>query len=72
MTVGGMPHILAPDGRAPLWSSITVEARTATPADGLSTAFCFLEAPAIVRLKAAEPALRSVTLISPAGDLSTL
>lgn len=72
MTVGGMPHILAPDGRAPLWSSVTVEARTATLADGLSTAFCFLDAPAIARLKAAEPALRSVTLISRAGDLSTL
>lgn len=72
MTVGGSPHILAPDGRAPLWSSVTVEARTATLADGLSTALCFLDAPAITRLKQGEPALRSVTLISPSGDLSTL
>lgn len=71
MSVGGMPHILAPDGRAPLWSTVTVEARNATLADGLSTALCFLDASAILRLKAQEPAIRSVTVTSPTGDLST-
>lgn len=70
MTLGAGPHILAPDGRPPLWSTVTVEAATAALADGLSTALCFLDTSAIRRLKAAEPGLHSVTLVSPEGDLS--
>ncbi|MEO1611708.1 MAG: FAD:protein FMN transferase [Pseudomonadota bacterium] len=38
MTVGGRSHILAPDGRPPIWSTVSVRAPSAAIADGLSTA----------------------------------
>ena len=72
MTVGGGPHILAPDGRTPLWSSVTVEADSATLADALSTAFCLMEAPAIRAAAEQLSGLRRVTVVTPAGDLATL
>lgn len=39
----GQPHILHPDGRAPLWDTVCVSARSAALADALSTAFCLME-----------------------------
>ncbi|KGJ05414.1 thiamine biosynthesis protein ApbE [Paracoccus halophilus] len=39
---GHAPHILAADGRAPLWDTISVSAPSAALADGLSTALCLM------------------------------
>ena len=36
-------HILHPDGREPIWNTVSVSASSAALADGLSTAFCLLE-----------------------------
>ncbi|MCJ1898828.1 FAD:protein FMN transferase [Paracoccus versutus] len=38
----GLPHILAPDGGAPPWDTISVSADSAALADGLSTALCLM------------------------------
>ncbi len=72
LTLGPSFHILDPMGRAPLWSTVSVEATTATLADGLSTALCFLDREAIARLSRTGHDLLSVTLVSPDGDLVTL
>lgn len=45
--MGGQPHILHADGRAPLWSTVSVSARSAALADALSTGFCLMTAPEI-------------------------
>lgn len=44
---GGRAHILAVDGRAPLWDTVSVSAPQAALADGLSTALCLMPAGAI-------------------------
>ena len=36
------PHILHPDGRHPIWNTVSVSASSAALADGLSTAFCLM------------------------------
>ncbi|MCB2114774.1 MAG: FAD:protein FMN transferase [Rhodobacteraceae bacterium] len=72
MSVGGGSHILAPDGRAPLWSTVTVEADSAALADGLSTAFCLMDRAVIRKAADALPGVRGVTLVGPSGDLQTI
>ncbi|SLN16140.1 Thiamine biosynthesis lipoprotein ApbE precursor [Roseivivax jejudonensis] len=64
-------HILAPDGRAPLWSTLSVEASRATRADALSTAAVFLDRAALARLRT-RARLARITAVDAAGDLSTL
>ena len=58
--------------RAPLWSSVTVEAETATMADALSTAACHMDRAALAALLDREPDLRAVTLVDAAGNVATL
>ncbi len=70
--LAGHAHILHPSGHAPLWSTVAVEARTATLADGLSTAFVFCTAARIAAVKATLPQVRRVALIDPNGNLETL
>lgn len=72
MRLAGGSHILGPKGETPLWSTVSVEADRATLADALSTALVFLDRPGIEALIRAAPQVRSVTLISRDGDLSTL
>lgn len=67
--VGGQPHILHPKGLPPLWSTVSVEARTAALADALSTALVFLPADRIEALR--HPGLIRVTLIDAEGNLTT-
>lgn len=66
-------HILDPrgDGVA-LWSTVTVEAATATLADGLSTAFCFADRPQIRNIAARVGGVRRIILVDAGGDLTTL
>ncbi|MCA0273913.1 MAG: FAD:protein FMN transferase [Proteobacteria bacterium] len=72
MRLSGGSHILGPKGETPLWSTVSVEADRATLADALSTALVFLDLKGIKGLLRAAPEVRSVTLISREGDLSTL
>lgn len=72
MRLAGGSHILGPKGETPVWSTVSVEAECATLADALSTALVFLDRTKIETLMAQETRIRSVTLISPGGDLMTL
>ena len=71
LPLGQQTHILAPDGRAARWSTVSVEARSATMADALSTAAVFMDRPALRRLKT-EAELNRITLIDSSGHLTTL
>lgn len=64
-------HILSPDGRPPIWSTVTIEGPSATMADALSTAAVFMPVPALRVLKRQAGLLR-ITVITPDGDLFTL
>lgn len=68
--VNGQPHILHPKGLPPLWSTVSVEATSATLADALSTALVFLTADQIAALN--HPGLIRVTLVDAQGNLTTL
>ncbi|WP_172328803.1 FAD:protein FMN transferase [Mangrovicoccus sp. HB161399] len=73
-TADGRTHILDPGNpqAAARWSTVSVEAETATLADGLSTAFCMMDRAEIAAVFDGLPELRRVTLVSPGGDLETL
>lgn len=71
LSLGSTGHILAPDGRAPLWSTVSIEAETAAQADALSTAAVFMTRDRLRALKT-DAGLRRITLVDRAGDLSTL
>lgn len=71
LQLGPVGHILAPDGRPPLWSTISIEAPRATRADALSTAAVFMDLPGLKRLKTAA-GLTRITVIDRAGNLRTL
>ncbi|MGL4281634.1 MAG: FAD:protein FMN transferase [Albidovulum sp.] len=72
MRLAGGSHILGPKGETSLWSTVSVEAESATLADALSTAAIFLDLEGVRGMMRAAPQVRSVTLISRNGDLSTL
>ena len=54
----GAAHILAADGTAPVWDTISVSAPQAALADGLSTALCLMPASAARKALAALPDCR--------------
>lgn len=70
--VGGRPHILHPGGRRPLWSTVSVEARTATLADALSTAAVFLTPDELRLARARLPGVGRIVVVDDRGDLSTI
>jgi len=72
LSLGARSHILHPAGGAPRWSTVSVEAEDATLADGLSTALCLADRPAIAALHARLPGFRRGALVSPEGEVSTL
>ena len=66
-------HIL--DARAngpPVWSTVSVEADTATLADGLSTALCLADVNEVRSIAERLAGVRRITLVAPNGDISTL
>ena len=69
-TTSGPGHILHPSGtgRRPLWSTVSVEAARAAVADGYSTAFTFLDKPAIAEILQHTPDLHRVLLVTEDGE----
>ncbi|WP_417205806.1 FAD:protein FMN transferase [Antarctobacter sp.] len=73
LMLGDGGHILNPlaSGR-PLWTTVSVQADTATLADGLSTALVFGQTDEIRRIRAAMPGVRGVTLVDAEGNLRSV
>jgi thiamine biosynthesis lipoprotein len=69
--LGPHGHLLHPRGEAPRWATATVEADTATLADGLSTALCLADAAQAARMRAL-PGVRRVLLVDREGDVRSL
>ncbi|MFT6451040.1 MAG: thiamine biosynthesis lipoprotein, partial [Halocynthiibacter sp.] len=70
---GAEGHIIDPKARsAPLWSSVTVEAATATLADGFSTAFCHTSFEEIQNVVRTDKDIRRVTVVSNDQEISTI
>lgn len=67
----GAAHILHPSAD-PQWSTVSVEAKTATRADSLSTAFALASRDRIKAMVANDPELGRITLVDQRGDLTTL
>ena len=68
--VGRDGHILHPQAR-PRWSTVSVEADTATLADSLSTGLVLADLPQIRRIRHVTGVSR-ITLVGPAGDIRSL
>lgn len=71
MSLGDHAHILGPRGETPIWSTVSIEAESATMADALSTAAVFMDRDALERLKVAA-GLHRITLVDAEGNLQTL
>lgn len=71
MTLGDRAHILGPRGERPIWSTVSIEAQSATLADALSTAAVFMERDALESLKIAAD-LHRITVVDADGDLQTV
>jgi len=71
MRIGDSFHILGPNGERPCWSTISVEADSATIADGFSTAFCLMSAEEIRSSLRQTRSISRVTAVDLAGDIST-
>ncbi|MBN9887802.1 FAD:protein FMN transferase [Salipiger abyssi] len=70
LMLGKGGHILDPRGQgAARWSTVSVEAESATVADGVSTAGCLMSAEELARAAGALPGIRRVTLVDRGGDL---
>ena len=72
MSLGSESHILSRDGLRPLWSTVSVEADTATLADAVSTAACLMSVGRLAALRTRHPGLRRITLVDAEGDLRTV
>ena len=71
MKIGTGTHIFDPAGlTAPLWSTVSVESKSAALADGLSTALCLAPRDQIARV--ARTTGTRITLIDHEGDLTRL
>jgi thiamine biosynthesis lipoprotein len=71
MSLGTRAHILGPRGETPIWSTVSIEAKSATMADALSTAAVFMERDALERLKVAA-GLHRITLVDADGNIQTV
>ena len=70
LALGDGTHILHPTHR-PLWSTVSVAARTATLADALSTALCLAPRDQVAAL-ADDPDVDRIRLVDTSGNLFTL
>lgn len=71
MRLGSGFHILGPHDEQLRWSTISVEAKSAALADGLSTAFCLMSAGEIRLALEQVSGVTRVTTVNLAGDIST-
>lgn len=71
MRLGEGFHILGPHGEKPVWSTISVVAKEAGLADGLSTAFCLMDAQDIRKTMGRVPEIAGVTAVTFGGDVVT-
>ncbi len=71
LSLGNRGHILSPDNRPALWSTVSIEGPSATLADALSTAAVFLPRSDLVRLKSLA-GLTRITTSDTDGRLITL
>lgn len=71
LILGAATHIIAPDRRVPLWSTVSIEAETATMADALSTAAVFMTMAELEHLKA-NANLHRITIVDRAGSMRSL
>ncbi|MGZ2256554.1 FAD:protein FMN transferase [Roseobacter sp. A03A-229] len=69
--INGAPHIFAPMGGAPRWSTVSVTAARATQADALSTALCLAPLSLMEDLRAL-PGVQRIVAVAHNGDLITL
>ncbi len=65
-------HIFHPRGGEPVWSTVSVEATSATLADGLSTALCMVSERDVPGIRSRLSGVGRITLVDGAGDLKTL
>ncbi len=65
-------HILHLGGGAPIWSTVSVEASSATLADGLSTALCLAPENDIRQIRSRLTGVGRITLVDAEGALTTL
>lgn len=72
LTIGGRPHILHPTGKPALWSTVSVEAKTAALADGCSTAFVFATVAQMTAIRSQLPGIGRIVLVDAQGDLQTI
>ena len=71
LQLGDQGHILGPRNEIPLWSTISIEAPSATMADALSTAAVFMNRDALRRLKV-RAKLHRITMVDADGNVQTL
>lgn len=69
--VAGQPHILHPTGGTPRWSTVSVEADTATLADALSTALVLADRDLAKQIRRDVPGIRRIVLVDFDGNLET-
>ncbi|MCK0151169.1 FAD:protein FMN transferase [Marivita sp. S6314] len=68
---GAHSHLLSPKGDAARWSTVSIEAQSATLADALSTAAVFMTRDELRGLKR-RAKLHRITLVGAEGDVTTL
>lgn len=71
LRLGRTGHILSPDGRPALWSTVAIEADTATLADALSTAGVFMSLDELATLKS-QANIHRITVVDAVGNVRTL
>ena len=68
---GDHSHILSPKGDTPRWSTVSIEAKSATFADALSTAAVFMDEDALKRLKV-RANLHRITTVDAEANIRTI
>lgn len=71
MVLGNQTHILGPRGEMPIWSTVSIEAQSATMADALSTAAVFMDRDALEQLKNAAH-LHRITVVDAHGNIRSI
>lgn len=72
MTLADGGHILSPTGQTAQWSTVSVEAASATIADATSTALCLAPLEKARAIATRLPDLRRITLVDAEGDIRTI